>query len=290
MADPLLNERWQCDVLLLWISPTEESEARRTMIFHFVAQILRSSPGLEKAEVLLTGSFAAKCYLPDSDIDLMLIMPKVSRSSSSLESDSDWVLLATNALCRAALASSLAPDSNGGVKYKRRPPVDKIDNMEPVLGCETGGPALQIRNTSFINANVKVVNCVVENLAVDVSAGRPAAVAVTLLLEECDLALSENIRRSPFGTGSAERSQFSDGTNSVSTSSSDSRSSSRNSNQNFVSMGNTFVEAGSTHLLKRSILLVKAWCLYESGQFVFLKLINPYSCRAKACFIDVRIN
>jgi hypothetical protein len=114
----LAEVRWQVDVLLLWLQPTALSEARRAAALAHVQAALLSEPGLKDARAFLTGSYAAKTYLPDADVDLTLIFPQPPIPD-------DWVHHVNAALCKAALRAS---------------PVE----------------ALQVRNVTFINGRVKV--------------------------------------------------------------------------------------------------------------------------------------
>ena len=212
--------RWQADVLVLWLQPTTESEARREAVFGHVKAVLQRHPDLQDIPIFLDGSYSSKTYLPDSDIDVTL-----GGNSSSLD---EWVHHSNVALCRAAMSpvefpagqdasEGCAPsDSKRGGSCGAKP-----------LGMHAA-QSLQIRNVTFINGKVKVVTAVVGNLAVDVSAGRLGALAAAALLHEADRVLSAP------GAPPLCRPPCS-------------------------------ADLGKPHLFKRSLLLVKAWGLYESG-------------------------
>ena len=88
---------------------------------------------------------------------------------------------------------------------------------------------LHVRNVTFIAGKVRVVTCVVGNLSVDVSVGKYSAVAAVALLERADEALGADalppLRR-----------------------------------QRLLQLPQP-----APHIVKRSILLTKCWCLYESA-------------------------
>lgn len=219
--DPLIEVQWETDVLLLWLQPTAHSEARRKAVIERVNSVLTQSSDLKDAGVFLTGSYPTKTYLPDADVDIALHLPPVAADSSSSPSHS-WVCAVNSALCQAAIEQTEADTS-----------VDA---------------SLHIRNVTFVNGRVKVVTCLVGNLAVDVSAARKPALAAALLVEESDRALWSYGQRSFSNTDTLVLPLAADSALSCA-----SQSPQQHQQQ---------------HLLKRSLVLVKAWCLYESGALV----------------------
>jgi hypothetical protein len=200
---------WQVDIALLWISPTFESECRRNAVFGFVRDVLLEHPNLRESRIMLTGSFAAKTYLPDSDIDVSIMFPV----DDTVDRD-EWVYMVNNALCRAAVKTCA----------HQSPRVSSV-SVSPPASMYQKHP---IRNVTFVNGRVKVLNCIVGNISVDITPCAPCgSVAAAVLMEEADkhFVIKDPPRylRSVWGT-SAQR-----------------------------------------HVFKRSVLLIKAWCLYESG-------------------------
>jgi hypothetical protein len=68
------------DVMLACISPTHSAAAQRSAVYAYVAGLVRQFLG---ADALLTGSYATHTYLPDSDIDITVMVPRSTLRSSS---------------------------------------------------------------------------------------------------------------------------------------------------------------------------------------------------------------
>ena len=125
-----------------------------------------------------------KPILATGSYPLKTYLPDGDIDASLIAQDKDWHLHVVDALCRAAL-----------------------DPSQHATGCV-------VRNVTFINAEVKVVQCTVNNVSIDLTANQMGAVAAVSLLNEMDK------------------------------------------------------RVGRSHLFKRSLLLIKAWCKYESPTYV----------------------
>ena len=139
---------YETDVLLLWLSPTKESQRRRAEVSEHIAELMKQTPALKGLSIALSGSFPTRVYLPDADIDLSFYLQD---SGGTLPDD--WVFLVNDSLVRQAAAS--------------------VSRQE-----------FEIRNVTFINGRVKVVNAFVGNLSVDISPSRPSALAAAWLVEQ----------------------------------------------------------------------------------------------------------
>lgn len=179
------------DALLSWVSPNVESERERLAVFGFVQSVVRRALG---AQVFLTGSFPIKLYLPDADLDCSAFLARGQEES--------WFLKLQAAFCVYASQGFQGSSPSG------------LPSRSPAsAGAATAagaGPFI-VGSVTFVNAHVRVVRIIVNNLTVDVSANCVSAVATAAALEAADAAV------------------------------------------------------GRDHLFKRSLLLIKAWCLYESG-------------------------
>ena len=120
------------------------------------------------------------------------------KKCAAAQTDDTWTLLVNDALCQAAGSSleaaelgderrrhveTSSPLSSSGVRldwHERSALIDPGERHHP----------LQIRNVTFINGVVKVVRCLVNNIAVDVTVGKPAALSAASFLEEADRVLS----------------------------------------------------------------------------------------------------
>lgn len=121
-------------------------------------------------QVCTFGSFPLKTYLPDGDID-------VTAFSNSEELKEVWANLVRDALEHE----------------------EKNENAE-----------FHVKEVQYIQAEVKIIKCLVENIVVDISFNQVGGLCTLCFLEEIDNLISRN------------------------------------------------------HLFKRSIILIKAWCFYES--------------------------
>ncbi|PWZ06672.1 hypothetical protein Zm00014a_016357 [Zea mays] len=121
-------------------------------------------------QVFTFGSVPLKTYLPDGDID-------VTAFSNSEELKEIWANLVRDALERE----------------------EKDENAE-----------FHVKEVQYIQAEVKIIKCLVENIVVDISFNQVGGLCTLCFLEEIDNLISQN------------------------------------------------------HLFKRSIILIKAWCFYES--------------------------
>ncbi|KAF8673715.1 hypothetical protein HU200_048465 [Digitaria exilis] len=121
-------------------------------------------------QVFTFGSVPLKTYLPDGDID-------VTAFSNSEELKEIWANLVRDALERE----------------------EKSENAE-----------FHVKEVQYIQAEVKIIKCLVENIVVDISFNQVGGLCTLCFLEEVDNLISRN------------------------------------------------------HLFKRSIILIKAWCFYES--------------------------
>lgn len=164
----------QVEALVRTLIPSRAAEERRRAVFDYVADLLEKRfeqcERLRTATCCATGSFLSKTYLPESDLDVTVLHAGIDHvvtddSVSSVSSrgtvedcsEDSWVMVVNEALCRSAL-------------QKRT----------------DGGRGFEIRNVTFVNARTAVVNCLVLNIPVDVTANQMSGVAAQLLLEETD--------------------------------------------------------------------------------------------------------
>ena len=113
------------------------------------------------SRTFLHGSVPLKTYLPDSDMDLCVMIPH-GRAS-------DWSARCMEKLLPLALAQRQRARSSSQ------------------SGIGGGGEhAFNVNNVSFINAAVPLVTCSVNGLVVDISAGHPNAVRAVALFEQVD--------------------------------------------------------------------------------------------------------
>ncbi len=170
------------------MGPTPEADDVRLKILSFVHSVVESQfPPTTPILVVPTGSFPMKTYLPNADLDVCLLLPK--------ELEPSWYFPVLHALCLAGSPNDLVQSS------PNRKATAAVSNT--------------VRNVSYINAEVRVVKCTIDNVAVDITANRVGALGALMLLD----AMDERI--------------------------------------------------GCSHLLKRSLVLIKSWCQHESSEYAF---------------------
>ncbi|RHZ16981.1 hypothetical protein DYB31_007654 [Aphanomyces astaci] len=166
--------------------PTLESERVRAKLLRYLRHIL--DQGQCSYSITPSGSYPLKTYLPDSDIDVCLEVPDAAAT---------WHLAVTQALIGAATPAAV--DSTFLPSSMAAP--------TPNLNCT-------VRNVTFINAEVRVVKCTIDNVSIDFTANRFGALGALALLHEMD------------------------------------------------------VRVGQHHLFKRTLILIKAWAMYDSCRFM----------------------
>ncbi|CAI5718260.1 unnamed protein product [Hyaloperonospora brassicae] len=202
----------QAEALIKWMGPSDAADRIRQQVLSFVQHVITAHFPLAPAPLFFaTGSFPMKTYLPGSDLDICLLVPR--------ELESSWYYIVTQALCVAGSSGGVGTvldiGNAGGV-------IDGSSSSSPsrfgsgVVGSGSGPVLLTntVRNVTFVNADVRVVKCTVDNISVDFTANRVGALGAVRLLDAMA------------------------------------------------------VRVGRQHLFKKSVILIKAWCTYESGSFM----------------------
>lgn len=158
--------------VLSTIVPSRLSETKRNKVIAFIREIVKKCLG---CDAYLTGSYPTKTHLPDGDIDMTACI--------CYSQEDTWYSILLDALCKSIQVGggSTTPTTVGS-------------------GGEGGGgggqkSGLVIRNATFVNAEVKVIKCVVDNINVDVSAKQFNALSTVRLIEEFDRAVDDPIAR-----------------------------------------------------------------------------------------------
>ncbi|KAI7838796.1 hypothetical protein COHA_007411 [Chlorella ohadii] len=197
------------DALLAAIQPSPSSEFRRLTIAHFIVGVIkRCFQPHHQVEAFMFGSVPLRAVLPDGDIDISVFAVAEGNGSQSSGSSS------------TASAAGSEPEGGGGGGAGAAPPPPPAAPLRDTwasqllraLEREASRPdaAFKIRDVQIIQAEVKLVKCVVADVVVDVSFDTVGGLCTVAFLEAADRRI------------------------------------------------------GRQHLFKRSILLLKAWCYYES--------------------------
>jgi len=144
----------ECDELLRSFAPTEVSNKRRKQIHDFAVDVIRRK--LPCVNVFGVGSSALKTYLPESDVDLVLLTDDEDPNSDELRNILGSIF---NALCEEI---SLKDEDRSTYK------------------------TMTIRNIELVNGRKKVAHCVVNNIGVDVTVNQVSSLASITFLEEAD--------------------------------------------------------------------------------------------------------
>eukprot|EP00981_Chlorochromonas_danica_P004170 scaffold838_cov160-Ochromonas_danica.AAC.7 len=156
-SDPEITQlELEVDKLLEFIKPSNLANIVRSKAADFIRNVLRDKLS-QQAVIVECGSTCLRTYLADSDLDLILI----TNNSTILHDDKQLLITIFTALC------------------------EEIYKKDSVSGYAT--PAqFTIRNIDFINARTKLINCLVNNIGVDITVNQATAISSLIFLEEAD--------------------------------------------------------------------------------------------------------
>ena len=141
------------DNLLDMFGPIDESNDRRGEVVSFVRDVVTRR--LDKTFLVECGSSALKSYMPESDLDMVLLAPHIYNNRDEM----GLLTNIFNALCAEVS--------------------DKEDG-------QSAHPEMTIRNVEFVNARTKLAHCLVNNIAVDITVNQVGALTALTFLEEVD--------------------------------------------------------------------------------------------------------
>ncbi len=156
------------------------SERRRKCVSDFICNKIRNTLGPDTTKAFSVGSSALKTYLPDADLDIAVFIPEVlAISDDTTQGRSDrnprmWFISLCEALCIEAVASERNKKESFGGKLDTKNDGDR-NNLQCV-----------VRNVTFINAEVRIVKCLVDNVAVDITVNQRQSLDALIQFEEAD--------------------------------------------------------------------------------------------------------
>ena len=145
------------------VSPCAASNARRSDLVSFVTGLLKLSCGLQSFAI---GSTPSRTYLPDSTIDILLVLPAKQQAPSADANPSDagvwstmagprpWFISVNDALCNAAAACHAAAKNARGSASVH----SGGDGDRPRSRTETAGGRNRSPSGSSVNATSSAVD------------------------------------------------------------------------------------------------------------------------------------
>jgi hypothetical protein len=143
----------EVNLLLQYLAPILDANSRRDNVVLFINSLLTSQ--LKESVVTGCGSSALRSFLPDSDLDVVVLCPHVCQAKDEMK----ILQQIFNSLC-----DEIGRKDEGTSRF--------VD--------------FNIRNVEFINARTKVAHCIVNNIGVDMTVNQLGALSCMLLLEESD--------------------------------------------------------------------------------------------------------
>jgi hypothetical protein len=198
------------DTFIASVAPTSPSEKRRRHVSDFVCDKIRNTLGKNSTIAFGVGSSALKTYLPDGDLDIAVFMPQIwaKPKGDSSGNTRQWFISLCEALCLEAVHSDRDGKGNTGGKQVRQ--------AKEHLQCT-------VRNVTFVNAEVRIVKCLVDNIAIDITVNQTQSLDALVQFEEADR------------------------------------------------------KFGQRHLFKRSVIVIKLWCLYESSKYAGQSILGAHN-------------
>ena len=129
----------------------------------FIENVLKQGGEKGFSELLGSGSFCSRTYLPASDIDLVLL------TGDNVVNEMEHILSVFQSLCKEV---SMRDSGNSVLSSVQSP--------------------MTIRNVEFINARTKLCHCLVNNVGVDVTINSVGALTTVLFIEEADRYLAKD--------------------------------------------------------------------------------------------------
>jgi hypothetical protein len=180
----------QIEHLLSVIEPNETSQKRRSEIIQYAVDILRQ----HQLDVCFVGSTCFNTYLPESDIDLVVISKPMLHNLDAYNhchvSSPTTIKVALLAVFNA-FYSTIIDDSSQlatDCSYVQNVSTSNLNTRKP--SCLRKD--MTIRNIEFINARTSLIHLIINNANVDVTINQIHALASATFLEEVDRNIGQN--------------------------------------------------------------------------------------------------
>ncbi|KAG2374675.1 hypothetical protein C9374_010419 [Naegleria lovaniensis] len=179
--------------LLYRIQPSIESENHRKEVFDIISAVL----DLANLKTYLYGSVAFKTYLPDGDIDLSVFANNETENGELLNTIiSPLISVASNEIPNHATSyihDILLKHMHIGLKQQLADASVPWYNKVRSLFQEIQRNSLAVvEDLTFINAEVKLIKCTVNNIPIDMSSGQVGGLSTLCFLHEVDDKIGDN--------------------------------------------------------------------------------------------------
>jgi DNA polymerase sigma len=167
MTGDVLQLEETFDYFLDAIQPVVHSNDIRTRIIKFLREIIENK--IHDVFLIPSGSTCSRTYLPDGDLDLVLLSNHRSSSTLSLSASTEPSIPSSSEI---QLLNQLFTCLCNEIERKE-------NNNSPF-------PDFTIRNIELINARTKLLHCVVNNIGIDISFNQIGALSGLIFVEKVD--------------------------------------------------------------------------------------------------------
>jgi len=195
-----------------YLSPTGRSNEKRMNTVAFIREVILKS--IPDGYVIEVGSSLLKTYLPESDLDLILLCPhsnnnnnnnnyqgnnnnnnnssndnnnhksnSQSKSSSVSRNEMQRLTSIFNSWCEEI------SDKEEGISSSSSSSSSSDNNNS---SSSSSDMTMMIRNIEFVNARTKLAHCLVNNISIDITVNQIGSVITITFLEEVDRFIGYN--------------------------------------------------------------------------------------------------
>ena len=233
------------DRLLSCVQPNGQSELRRYAVGNYVCDLIKrcfhGKHGI-RVDAFMFGSVPLKAYLPDGDVDISIFIDNSADEGVPSGNDGYGNIHRGFQSNSGTVGTTSGVGSNGfrketmsqtwALELKKFLDAEMTHSLKNHRHQSMNNNPLEFQDVQIIQAEVKLVKCIVSGLEVDVSFNALGGLCAVAFLEWFDRMI------------------------------------------------------GRSHLLKKSILLVKAWCYYESRLLgAHHGLLSSYALEVMVLFI-----
>ena len=178
-----------------YLSPTGRSNEKRMNTVAFIREVTLKS--ITDGYVIEVGSSLLKTYLPESDLDLILLCPHSKYSNNNNNNNIDSGSDNFNHKSNSQSKSSVSRNEMQRLTSIFNSWCEEIsDKEEGISSSSSSGSSsdmmMTIRNIEFVNARTKLAHCLVNNISIDITVNQIGSVITITFLEEVDRFIGYN--------------------------------------------------------------------------------------------------